>query len=25
MSEEKKQGRKLGFAILISLILHLAV
>lgn len=25
MSEEKKQGRKLGFAILISLILHLAI
>jgi outer membrane biosynthesis protein TonB len=25
MSEDKKQGRKLGFAILISLILHLAV
>src|SRR3954463_4685031 len=25
MSEKKKQGRKLGFAILISLILHLAV
>lgn len=25
MSEEKKQGRKLGFAILVSLILHLAV
>src|SRR5437870_8574984 len=25
MSEEKKQSRKLGFAILISLILHLAV
>src|SRR5256885_5975932 len=25
MSQEKKQGRKLGFAILISLILHLAV
>jgi hypothetical protein len=25
MSEEKKQGRKLGFAILFSLILHLAV
>jgi outer membrane biosynthesis protein TonB len=25
MSEQKKQGRKLGFAILISLILHLAI
>jgi hypothetical protein len=25
MSEEKKQGRKLGFAILVSLILHLAI
>jgi outer membrane biosynthesis protein TonB len=25
MSEQKKQGRKLGFAILVSLILHLAV
>ncbi|MEY2584877.1 MAG: hypothetical protein QOD80_903, partial [Verrucomicrobiota bacterium] len=25
MSQDKKQGRKLGFAILISLILHLAV
>jgi len=25
MSQDKKQGRTLGFAILISLILHLAV
>src|SRR4051812_33418204 len=25
MSQDKKQGRKLGFAILISLVLHLAV
>ncbi len=25
MSQDKKQGRKLGFAILVSIILHLAI